>query len=190
MGASWQDTTQELIRSLLDNILTARSADVRRRCAQSIEAEVTRLALDSAALHRERLRFDDAAETALDQLRSMDREARDLRAALAKADERAAALEARGKDLRTRLAEAERTAARLAPDEGCRERLVEAMRQLDEETKARQQAEVQVRGPLAPRRGVQRAAVRRGEVLFTCIRWHASASGKTNTTSKEPPPCS
>ncbi len=143
-SGAWQDTAQELVRSLLDNLLSTRSADVRRRCAQSIEAEVSRLALDSAALHRERLRFDDAAEASLEELRRMDREARDLRASLAKADERAAALEGRCKDLRARLADAERAAARLAPDEGCRERLVEAMRQLDEETRSRQQAEVQV----------------------------------------------
>ena len=44
----WQDTAIELIRSLMDNMVTTRSIEVKRRCMQAIENEVSKLACDSA----------------------------------------------------------------------------------------------------------------------------------------------
>lgn len=56
-GMQWQETAIELIRSLMDNMVTTRSIEVKRRCMQSIENEVSKLAYDSAILHRERIRY-------------------------------------------------------------------------------------------------------------------------------------
>ena len=143
-AGEWQDTAVELIRSLMDNLISTRSIEVKRRCMQSIENEAAKLAYDSAILHRERMRFDEAAEASLEELQRLDRENREARFQLAKAEERAAAAERRLRETQARLADAERLAGRLQPDEGCRDRLVEALRQLDEEAKARQHAEQQV----------------------------------------------
>ena len=144
-AGEWQDTAVELIRSLMDNLISTRSIEVKRRCMQSIENEAAKLAYDSAILHRERMRFDETAEASLEELQRLDREAREARFQLSKAEERATAAERRLRETQARLAEAERLAGRLQPEEGCRERLVEALRQLDEEAKARQHAEQQVR---------------------------------------------
>jgi chromosome segregation ATPase len=146
-AGEWQDTAVELIRSLMDNLVSTRSVEVKRRCMQSIENEAAKLAYDSAILHRERMRFDETAEASLEELQRLDRDIRDTRFQLSKAEERAAAAERRLRETQVRLTEAERTANRLQPEEGCRERLVEALRQLDEESKARQHADLQVRIP-------------------------------------------
>jgi chromosome segregation ATPase len=144
-SAEWQDTAVELIKSLMDNLASSRSIEVKRRCMQSIENETTKLAYDSAILHRERMRFDEAAEASLEELHRLDAEGRALRHQLGRAEERAAAAERRLKELQARLLEAERQVGRLQPEEGCRDRLVEALRQLDEEAKARLHAEQQAR---------------------------------------------
>ena len=61
-GMQWQETAIELIRSLMDNMVTTRSIEVKRRCMQSIENEVSKLAYDSAILHRERIRYTFASK--------------------------------------------------------------------------------------------------------------------------------
>jgi hypothetical protein len=135
----------------MDNLISTRSIEVKRRCMQSIENECAKLAYDSAILHRERMRFDETAEASLEELQRLDRDNREARLQLAKSEERAAAAERRLREVLARLAEAERLVGRLQPEEGCRERLVEALRQLDEEAKGRQAAELQVRAGRAPR---------------------------------------
>jgi len=64
MLGEMQETSMELVHSLLENICTTRSMDVRRRCMQSVESEVAKLAYDSAVLHRERLRSPPPPPTA------------------------------------------------------------------------------------------------------------------------------
>ena len=146
-AGEWQDTAVELIRSLMDNLISTRSIEVKRRCMQSIENEAAKLAYDSAILHRERMRFDETAEASLEELQRLDRELRDARLRAAGAEERAAVAERRLRETQARLADMERLAGRLQSEEGCRERLVEALRQLDEEAKARLQAEQQAARP-------------------------------------------
>ena len=64
---------------------------------------------------------------------------------MSKADERAAAQDRRLKEANGRLADAERGLARLAPEEGCRDRLAAAVRKLEEEAQARAAAEERAR---------------------------------------------
>lgn len=144
----WQDTAIDLIRSLMENMITTRSIDVKKRCMQSIENEVSKLAYDSAILHRERMRYDDTAECSLQEMHRMDKDNRGLRLQADEANERAAMAERRLREVMSKLAETERSYQRLSLDEGCRERLVQALRQLEEESQAKTVAEQQVRGQM------------------------------------------
>ena len=144
----WQETAVDLIRSLMDNMVTTRSIEVKRRCMQSIETEVAKLAYDSAILHRERMRYDETAESSLMEMERMDKENRHLRAEVEGLEERNETLDKRYRETQGKLAEAERQVQKLSLEEGCRERLVQAVRQLEEETQAKAQAEMQVRGQM------------------------------------------
>ncbi|KAJ1488435.1 hypothetical protein T484DRAFT_1783333, partial [Baffinella frigidus] len=104
---------------------------------------VAKLAYDSAVLQRERMRYDETAEGAISEMQQMDRENRTLRNQVEDAVERAEMYERRFHDLSGKLAEAERGVQRLSLEEGCRERLVQAMRQLEEESEAKAVAEQQ-----------------------------------------------
>ena len=144
----WQETAVDLIRSLMDNMVTTRSIEVKRRCMQSIETEVAKLAYDSAILHRERMRYDETAESSLMEMERMDKENRHLRAEVEGLEERIETLDKRYRETQGKLAEAERQVQKLSLEEGCRERLVQAVRQLEEETQAKAHAEMQVRGQM------------------------------------------
>ena len=81
-------------------------------------------------------------------MQMMDKDNRSLRLQVEELQERADMSERRVREAMSKQAESERCLQRLSLEEGCRERLVEALRQLEEETQSKLVAEQQVRGQM------------------------------------------
>ncbi|EKX44311.1 hypothetical protein GUITHDRAFT_153024, partial [Guillardia theta CCMP2712] len=147
-GQEWQETSVELIRSLMENMITTRSIEMKKKCMQSIENEVSKLAYDSAILQRERKRYDEVSDNTQNAIERYDKDNRALRLQVEELQQRNLYQESKTRELQDRLIEAERNVQRLSVEEGCRERLVQALRQIEEESQAKMIAEQQVRGQM------------------------------------------